>query len=856
MIFNGICAMTDTKHTPMIQQYLGFKQKHPNELLLFRMGDFYELFFDDAKQAALLLDITLTQRGQSGGEPIPMAGIPFHALDNYLSKIVKQGISIAICEQIGDPKTSKGPVERAVTRIITPGTISDEHLLDAKQDQLLFAVMLGPRNTLGFAHLNLLSGEFIAGQVNHVESIVDEIHRLQPAEIIVSDKDASSLDHTSYGTAITFRHHTDFNFTTAQKRLFEQYQVSHLSGFGLHNQPLAVSAAGALLLYVETTQKQALTHLKPIRLHVFKQFLYLDKTTQSHLEITQNLDRKAHNTLFDIIDNTSTAMGSRQLKRWISQPLKQKEKIECRLDAISELSQIDLSECQEMLKQLPDGERAIGRIALKTARPRDLLVIRTLLNIAPAIKHYTRGFQTSALKHIHSQIQLNEDLCLLLEQALVENPPVLIRDGGVIATGYHQELDHLRSLAEDSNDFLVALEQEEKLKTGCTGLKLKYNRAHGYYFEISRQQADKLPDYFIRKQTLKNVERFTIASLSDYEQTVLSANSKALNLEKHLYEQLIETICGYHATMHQTCQAFAYLDCLVNLTERSHSLRLTRPKLSDQPAQISIQQARHLVVEHALKKPFIANDCQLDHDHNMMLITGPNMGGKSTYMRLVAHNVILAQMGSYVAAESMTLGLFDRIFSRIGSSDDLSSGRSTFMVEMTETANIINHADTNSLVLLDEIGRGTSTYDGMSIAYAVMSYLSQDSACKTLFATHYHELTEYAKTLPKADNYHVSCDENDGDLIFLYQLKHGASCQSFGIQVAKLAGVPAPVIAMAKSKLNSMGEQVQTAPEVVQVEKKHPALDFLRSINPDEVDAKTALTLIYQLTDLLEETIS
>lgn len=846
--------MKDKQHTPMIQQYLSFKEQYPKELLLFRMGDFYELFFEDAKQAAEILSITLTARGQSNGDPIPMAGVPFHALDNYLGKLIKSGLSVAICEQVGDPKTSKGPVERAISRVVTPGTASDENLVDARYDQILLSIFAGPRNTVGFSYLNLLSGDFICGQLNRFEDIQDEIQRLKPAEIILSEQHAELIHSLSLSTPITYRHKADFSFSSASIRLIKHYELTNLSAISLSEKPLAVSAAGALLLYVETTQKQALSHLKLIKYQLMKDYLYLDKTTQQHLEVIENIYGKNSSTLFSLMDRTQTAMGSRQLRRWFSQPLKDSGKINCRIFAIDELRASDYAAIQCILKIIPDSERSIGRLALKTAKPRDLIAIRETLANLPSLKGMLAGFKQAAIVHIHTQVQPLQPLLEHLNKALVEQPPAHLRDGAVIASGFDTELDRLRSIAQDSNDFLVELESKERKNTGLSTLKLKFNKAHGYYFEISRQQADSLPEYFIRKQTLKNVERYTIASLNDYEQNVLSAQSKALALEKQLYNDLIDHVCAYTRELQKNCSAIGFLDCLINLAERSHALNLAKPELVDQEGYIELKGGRHLVVEANATHPFIPNDCLLASETcNLKLITGPNMGGKSTYMRLVAHMVILAQIGSYVPATSLKLGVFDRLFSRIGSSDDLSAGRSTFMVEMNETANILNYAQKNSLVLLDEIGRGTSTYDGMAIAYAVMLQLSQTIQSKTLFATHYHELTDVAEQLEYAQNCHVSCHEQDDRLIFLYTMIDGPCDKSFGIQVARLAGIPPKVIKLAQDKLSQLLSQPQAKSEIPR--EANAALTLLEQIDLEKIQIKDALTLLYQLKELSSDSI-
>mgnify|MGYP000623760173 FL=1 len=712
----------NNSHTPMMQQYLRIKSEYPDMLLLYRMGDFYELFFDDAKRAAQLLDLTLTHRGQSADKPIPMAGVPYHAVENYLARLLKKGESVAICEQVGDPATSKGPVERQVTRIITPGTVTDEALLDAKKDNLLLALH-HQKQKIGLAWVDLSSGRFHLLELADTNQLSAELTRLQPAELLL--REASPLEEYCLNFPIKTRPGWEFNFDSAKKRLCEQFTVSDLSAFGEQDYPTALIAAGALLSYLQTTQKQALPHLNAITLENVHDYLQLDASTQKHLELFENVQGGTENCLLSVLDKTACTMGSRLLKRWLGRPLKQHHLIQSRQQAITEIISLQCNTTlHHVLKQVCDVERIVSRIALKSARPRDLLALGTTLNILPEIQVALAKNQSALTTELKAHTKPLPELQQLLAAAIIENPPVLIRDGGVIAPGFDEELDELRVLSTRANETLEKLEQDERQRTGLSSLKFGFNNVQGYYIELSKVQSEKAPPNYHRKQTLKNVERYITPELKVFEEKVLSAQVKALAREKWLYDNLLEEIQRSITELTQLARALAQLDVLVTLAERAQSLNWCCPHLVPN-SQISIQAGRHPVIENLLQEQFIANDLQLQPSQNILLITGPNMGGKSTYMRQTALIVLLAHIGSFVPAHSVTLGPIDRIFTRIGASDDLASGRSTFMVEMTETAQILRQATQESLVLIDEIGRGTSTYDGMALAYATCIYLAE-----------------------------------------------------------------------------------------------------------------------------------
>ncbi|MFT4059571.1 MAG: DNA mismatch repair protein MutS [Legionella sp.] len=838
----------NTSHTPMMQQYLRIKADYPDMLLLYRMGDFYELFFDDAKHAAQLLDLTLTHRGQSADKPIPMAGVPYHAVENYLARLLKKGESVAICEQIGDPATSKGPVERQVTRIITPGTVTDEALLDAKKDNLLLALHQQKKH-IGLAWVDLSSGHFHLLELTDATQLNAELTRLQPAELLLQED--SSLEKYCLNFPVKTRPGWEFNFERAKARLCEQFAVNNLSAFGEQDYPTALIAAGALLAYLQITQKQALPHLNAITLESSQDYLQLDAATQKHLELFENIQGGQENSLLFVLDKTACTMGSRLLKRWLGRPLKQHTSIQARQQAIAEIIALQNdATIHQLLRQVCDVERIVSRIALKSARPRDLQALGTTLNLLPKIHVALAQNKSFLAAELKKHTQPMPDLQQLLATAIIDNPPVLIRDGGVIATGFDEELDELRRLSTHASETLEQLEQDERQQTGLSSLKFGFNNVQGYYIELSKNQSEKAPSHYHRKQTLKNVERYITPELKIFEEKVLSAQVKALAREKWLYDNLLIAMQQNIAALTQLARALAQLDVLVTLAERAQSLKWCCPQLVTQ-SQITIQDGRHPVIEHLLQEQFIANNLQLNPEQNILLITGPNMGGKSTYMRQTALIVLLAHIGSYVPAQSTTLGPIDRIFTRIGASDDLASGRSTFMVEMTETAQILRQASHESLVLIDEIGRGTSTYDGMALAYASCVYLATAIKAYTLFSTHYFELTDLPQQLPCIRNVHLQASLETGRIVFLYRVEPGCTNRSYGLEVAELAGIPPDVLKIAHSHLSHMQNN---APVVEQFQpvlhEPSPILRELAKIDPDQLSAREALDLIYRLKKL------
>lgn len=777
-------------HTPMMQQYLSIKNEHQDKLLFYRMGDFYELFFDDAKRAVHLLDINLTHRGSSAGKPIPMAGIPYHALENYLARLIKRGESVAICEQIGDPATSKGPVHREVTRIITPGTLTDEALLDACSDNLLLAIHT-TKGGYGIAWVDLSGGRFHLYPLTDNHQLAALITRLRPAEILLG----SDIALPENRARITRRPLWEFDVSRARQLLCEQFKVQTLHAFGEQGYQPAFSAAGSLLFYLQATQRQALPHLTQLTLEKDEDYLHIDAATQQHLEIFMNSQGHADHCLLSIIDKTQSVMGSRLLKRWLSQPLRDHRRLNARHDAVQALMEV-VPSLQDLLQQVGDIERILTRVALRSARPRDLISVSQTLALLPAFNSLDLG-KTALLREQVASLKNQPELLELLTSALVENPPILIRDGGVIASGFDETLDELRSLSTNANEQLQRLEADEKQRTGLSSLKFGFNRVQGYFIELSKVQAEKAPAHYSRKQTLKNVERFITPELKGFEEKVLSAEVKALAREKWLYEHLLSELSAYIPQLTLLAHALAHLDVLANFSERAQRLNWCKPEFClDQ--RIDISQGRHPVIEHLVKEQFVANDLSLNDQHKMLLITGPNMGGKSTFMRQNALIILLAHTGSYVPAQRAMLGPIDKLFTRIGASDDLASGRSTFMVEMSETAHILRQATAESVVLIDEIGRGTSTFDGMALAKATAFYLSNTIHCYTLFSTHFFELTQLATQTTAIKNMHLKALVDQDNLVFLYRVEEGAANRSYGLEVAKLAGLPQEVLKLAQ----------------------------------------------------------
>lgn len=850
-------------HTPMMQQFLRIKSEHPDTLLFYRMGDFYELFFDDAKKASQLLNITLTSRGQSAGLPIPMAGIPYHAAEGYLAKLLRQGESIAICEQIGDPATAKGPVERKVVRIVTPGTVTDEALLEDRKDNLLVAVSSHPSANLGTKHgiasLDLTSGRFVLQQVASLDQLLSEIGRLNPAELLFSEDYPVPLSLKQL-SGLVKRPPWHFEAESAKKLVLKQFNIHDLKGYGCEDMPAAIAAAGALLQYIKDTQQSALPHIQGIRTESSDDSILLDASSRRNLELDYHPTGQLQYTLFGVLDKTSTAMGSRCLRRWLNRPLRDHGSLNNRYACIDTLLNVLLyRDIQIQLRQVGDIERISSRIALKSARPRDLLVLRNTLAVLPALQQTLVTGDNPQLTALCKQIGEQPEMLALLQNAIIDNPPVLIRDGGVIAPGYHHELDELRNLSQNADQFLLDMENREKIATGISTLKVNYNRVHGYYIEISNLHAEKVPAHYTRKQTLKGAERYITEELKKFEDKVLSAKEKSLSFEKSLYEELLLLLAVSLTRLQQCAAALAELDVLVNFAERAETLNLSQPTLIEKSG-ITIEAGRHLVVEQVSELPFVPNDLEFSSQRRMLVITGPNMGGKSTYMRSAALIVLIAHIGCYVPAKSLICGPVDKIFTRIGASDDLSSGRSTFMVEMSETANILHNATSKSLILMDEIGRGTSTFDGLSLAWACADHLAKQTQAYTLFATHYFELTTLADEQQTIANVHLDAMEHGDKIVFLHAVKEGPASQSYGLQVASLAGVPRSVIEKAKSKLRQLEVQAysqqQTETGVNQLDlfsaqECHPVVGLLEDMNPDELSPRQALELLYRLKGMV-----
>lgn len=849
-------------HTPMMRQYLQIKAQHPDILLFYRMGDFYELFYEDAKKAADLLNISLTARGKSGGNAIPMAGVPFHAVENYLARLVKLGQSVAICEQVGDPATSKGPVERQVQRIVTPGTVSDEALLEESRDNVLAAVY-EHKGQFGYATLDITSGRFAICELADAESLSAELQRSVPAELLYPEGFAYQhlIEHIK---GLRRRAEWEFDQQTAITQLNNQFGTRELSGFGVEHASLALSAAGCVMQYVKDTQRAALPHIRSIQLESNSDSVLMDAATRRNLELTQNLSGGSDNTLAAVLDKTATAMGSRLLQRWIHRPLTDQIKLKQRQQNIRTLLDSDYPELQGLLKQVGDIERVLARLALRSARPRDFVRLREAFQQFPLINdflHSCQGETEHSLPALAAQISAYPQFAELLQNAIVDNPPVVIRDGGVIAPGFNAELDELRALSQGATDYLQLLEEREKQRTGIPTLKVGYNKVHGYFIEVSRSYSDQVPAEYIRRQTLKNNERYIIAELKEYEDKALTAQSKALAIEKRLYDELFDVMLPQLHELMQSGAALAELDVLTNLAERADTLDLHCPNLCSESG-IRYDQGRHPIVQEVMTEPFIANPIAMDTQRRMLIITGPNMGGKSTYMRQTALIVLMAYMGSFVPAENVAIGPIDRIFTRIGASDDLASGRSTFMVEMTETANILNNASAHSLVLMDEIGRGTSTYDGLSLAWACAEYLARKINAFTLFATHYFELTELATQLPQLANVHLDAVEYEDTIRFMHAVQEGAANRSYGLQVAQLAGVPKPVIQAARQKLQQLEQQpqskatelstmqTQASPQLDLLPQPDPVAAALDKVDPNELSPREALNLIYQLKQI------
>jgi DNA mismatch repair protein MutS len=863
------------QHTPMMQQYLRIKGQHPDVLLFYRMGDFYELFFDDARRAAALLDITLTARGSSAGAPIPMAGVPFHSVEGYLAKLVRKGESVAICEQLGDPAKSKGPVERQVVRIITPGTITDEALLEERQETLLAAVARDGER-FGLAWLDLAAGRFTVSQSEGHLALAAEIERLKPAELLVSEGSANE-DVGRNGTAVKTRPPWYFELASASRLLTDQMGTLDLKGFGADELPLAICAAGALLQYVRDTQKAAVPHIRSLHVEERTDALIIDAATRRNLELDVSLSGKEDATVFALIDKCVTAMGSRELRRWLNRPLTDQSVLRSRYQALAALSdRRRFEEVRQHLHGIGDIERILSRVALRSARPRDLTQLRTSLGMLPGLRSTLQAIDSPLLQQLRDKISEHGDVVELLAAAIATEPSTFVRDGGVVAEGYDADLDELRRISTHTDEFLLELERRERERTGIQGLKLGFNRVQGFFIEITRKDAERVPKDYIRRQTVKSAERFITTELKGFEDKVLSARDRALAREKEIYEQILTQLTDRLGPMQSTAGALSMLDAIGALTERACSLEWTQPQLVSEP-RLTIEAGRHPVVERFSDAPFVPNDLRLDASRNMLIITGPNMGGKSTYMRQAALIALLAHIGSYVPADRVTLGPLDRIFTRIGAADDLAGGRSTFMVEMTEAANILHNATARSLILMDEIGRGTSTFDGLSLAWAIARHIATRLKSFTLFATHYFELTTLATEVEGCMNVHLDATEHGDGIVFLHAVKEGPASRSYGLQVAQLAGVPREVIGQARQYLEALEAQRDQAavangtaqmtlfaappptrvPAARSVEAAAPATDEIRTalqaLDPDDLSPRAALDALYKLRKLLEK---
>jgi len=855
--------MAQEKHTPMMQQYLRIKAQHPDMLLFYRMGDFYELFYEDAERAAKLLDITLTQRGASNGQPIKMAGVPYHASEQYLARLIKLGESVAICEQIGDPSTSKGPVERKVVRIVTPGTLTDSALLEEKRDNLLLA--LQERNTkVGLAWLNLASGQFFVAETA-AANLPAELERLQPSEILYAEGSTPPQGDAPKKSLPAWH----FELDAARRALCQQFGTHDLAGFGCDEFTLGLEAAGALLGYAKLTQGQSIAHVRGMQVYSADQYVRMDAATRRNLEITQTLRGEPAPTLLSLLDTCATNMGSRLLAHWLHHPLRDRNVLRSRLEAVEQLLTPPSPArgrgaggeghraVHDQLKPCVDVERITARIALKSARPRDLSGLRDTFTELPSLHALLATCDASLIQNLADVLQAEAALVELLHKTLKPEPSSVLREGGVIADGFDAELDELRGIQTNCGDFLLALETRERARTGIANLKVEYNRVHGFYIEVTHANAANVPDDYRRRQTLKNAERYITPELKAFEDKSLSANERALAREKFLYDQLLDSLAPHIPQLQRIASAIAELDVLATFAERAATLNFSAPAFSND-ATLRIAQGRHPVVEAQVEN-FIANDTALHAARKMLLITGPNMGGKSTYMRQTALIALLAHCGSFVPAQEAVLGEIDQIFTRIGASDDLASGRSTFMVEMTEAANILHNATEKSLVLVDEIGRGTSTFDGLALAYAIARHLLEANRSYALFATHYFELTRLTEEFRQLANVHLAAIEHQHSIVFLHSVNEGAASQSYGLQVAALAGVPQGVIKAARKQLraleqnsaaqNPQGDLFDTRPDDPEPEE-HPLVAALRELQPDELSPRAALEKLYQLKKL------
>ena len=860
------------EHTPLMRQFFAAKSEYPDLLLLFRMGDFYELFYDDARKAARLLDITLTQRGSSGGAPIPMAGVPVHAYEGYLARLVALGESVAICEQIGDPALAKGLVERKVVRIVTPGTVTDEALLNERRDTLLMAVSRGKAG-YGLAWADLAGGRFLVNEVDSADALEAELSRLEPAELLIPDEEGLPL-FLQTRTGMRRRAPWLFDADSGRRQLLKFFGLHDLTGFGIDDKLLATAAAGALLGYVEETQKQRLPHLTAIAVESSGEAIAMNAGTRRHLELDTRVDGDTRNTLLGVLDSTISPMGGRLLRRWLHRPLRDRQVLGERHQAVATLIESRADDVlRERFRALGDVERILTRVALRSARPRDLSTLRDGLALLPDIRAAIGPLDSPRLNALAAELGEHTGTAALLAKAVAQQPPMKLSDGGVIATGFDEELDELRRLSTHADQFLIDLEIRERESSGIPTLKVGYNRVHGYYIEISKGQAGKAPVHYTRRQTLTGAERYITEELKSFEDKVLSARERSLSREKLLYEGLLDSLNQDLEPLKRCAAALSELDVLAGFAERAQALEWSQPELRDGPG-LHIERGRHPVVEAVREEPFEPNDLVLDGDSDeggrrMLVITGPNMGGKSTYMRQNALIVLLAHIGSFVPAMRAVIGPIDRILTRIGAGDDLARGQSTFMVEMSETSYILHHATPQSLVLMDEIGRGTSTYDGLALADAVARHLAATNRCYTLFATHYFELTALAEPGSGIANVHLDAvehhDKERGDtLVFMHAVKDGPADRSFGLQVAALAGLPKATVQQARRRLAELEQRggeshaAQMAPQALDSPQQFglfapapsAAQEALAALDPDELTPKQALEALYRLKSL------
>ena len=858
----------------MMQQYLRMKAEYPDVLLFYRMGDFYEMFYDDARRAASILDIALTSRGQSGGENTPMAGVPVHSMENYLARLVRRGESVAICEQLGEPGQVRGPMERQVVRIVTPGTVTDDALLEQRRETLLASLWQSgtkagasrhSNTQFGLAWLDLASGRFSVAELDGAETLQAELERLRPAELLLAESQELELAPlVRNGSVVRARAPWHFELATASRLLTDQLGALDLRGFGVDELPLALRAAGALLQYVRDTQRSALPHIRALQVEERSDALALDAATRRNLELDASLTGNENATLFAVIDATVTAMGSRALRRALARPLRSHPQLRERYHAVETLVESrGFESVRQELRSVGDLERIQARIALRTARPRDLVQLRTSLSALPALRRALAPFDSPLLGRLLGDIDDHAEQHALLQAAIDPEPAHFLRDGGVIAPGHDEDLDRLRAIAGNTEGFLAELEQRERERSGIPSLKLGYNRVQGFFIEVGRAQADRVPTDYLRRQTVKSAERFITPELKQFEDQVLGARERALAREKELYDALLTTLTEALAALQRTAAAIALVDALAALAERASSLGWSQPTLIDE-TRLLIEGGRHPVVERFLKTPFVPNDLSLHAGRRMLIITGPNMGGKSTYMRQVALIVVLAHLGSFVPAARAEIGPIDRIFTRIGAADDLAGGRSTFMVEMTETANILHNASAQSLVLMDEMGRGTSTFDGLSLARTIAEFIATRVRALTLFATHYFELTALAEEIEGCANVHLDATEHGDSLVFLHAVREGPASRSYGLQVAQLAGVPREIIAAARRTLALLEARSAHAGQAISPQAELPfaaaptiatpldprardLLERLVALDPDVLTPRAALELIYDL---------